>query len=215
MRKSAAAATSAAATSIPSSRSSGVRCTAASSMSSSDEHRHLVDELGRQGLPRRTRGRLILRRSSASWRHLSAFRLRRSRSSRRRAARRSSGWDDPARRAEFHSAPVILLLAILLVIFASVASPWGLIVILVACVLEVGEIAFLRRWARRLDRRTREDDRRGSDDRHAGRSCPVMPPDRDGSHQRRSYGNARCDAGADAGQTVHVQSVDGLMLVVA
>ena len=26
---------------------------------------------------------------------------------------------------------------------------------------------------------------------------------------------ARCDAGADAGQTVHVQSVDGLMLVVA
>jgi membrane protein implicated in regulation of membrane protease activity len=109
---------------------------------------------------------------------------------------------------------VILLLAILLVIVASIASPWGLIVILVACVLEVGEIAFLRRWARRLDRRTKKTT---GAEAMIGAPAEVVEACRPiGTvHINRELWQARCDAGADAGQTVRVQSVDGLMLVVA
>jgi membrane protein implicated in regulation of membrane protease activity len=127
---------------------------------------------------------------------------------------RSSAWDDPARRAGFDTARVILLLAILLVIVASIASPWGLVVILVACVLEVGEIAFLRRWARRLDRRTKKTT---GAEAMIGAPAEVVEACRPiGTvHINGELWQARCDAGADAGQTVHVQSVDGLMLVVA
>ena len=109
---------------------------------------------------------------------------------------------------------MILLLAILLVVFASVASPWGLIVILVACVLEVGEIAFLRRWARRLDRRTKTTT---GAEAMIGAAAEVVEACRPlGTvHINGELWQARCDAGADAGQTVHVQAVDGLLLVVA
>ena len=109
---------------------------------------------------------------------------------------------------------MILLLAILLVIVASIASPWGLIVILVACVLEVGEIAFLRRWARRLDRRTKATT---GEEAMIGAEAEVVEACRPiGTvHINGELWQARCDAGADAGQTVHVQSIDGLMLVVA
>ena len=105
---------------------------------------------------------------------------------------------------------MILLLAILLVIFASVASPWGLIVILVACVLEVGEIAFLRRWARRLDRRTKKTT---GAEAMIGAPAEVVESCRPTGtvHINGELWQARCDAG----ETVHVQSVDGLMLIVA
>jgi membrane protein implicated in regulation of membrane protease activity len=109
---------------------------------------------------------------------------------------------------------MILLLAILLVIVLSVASPWGLVVILVACVLEVGEIAFLRRWAKRLDRRTKKTT---GVEGMIGAPAEVIESCRPiGTvHVNGELWQARCDAGAYAGQTVHVESVDGLMLVVA
>jgi hypothetical protein len=90
----------------------------------------------------------------------------------------------------FDTARVICSSRFLLVIFASVASPWGLIVILVACVLEVGEIAFLRRWARRLDRRTKKTTGAEAMIGAPGRSCRIVPSDRDGPHQRRALAGA-------------------------
>ena len=109
---------------------------------------------------------------------------------------------------------MILLLAILLVIVASIASPWGLIVILVACVLEVGEIAFLRRWARRLDRRTKKTT---GTEAMVGAAAEVVESCRPIGTVRVNgeLWQARCDAGADPGETVRVQAVDGLLLVVA
>ena len=44
---------------------------------------------------------------------------------------------------------MILIIAILLAIFL-VPSPWSIVVLVVACVLEVGEIAVLRRWSKRI-----------------------------------------------------------------
>ena len=107
---------------------------------------------------------------------------------------------------------MILLLVILLVIFASVASPWGLVLILVACVFEVGEIAFLRRWAKRLDRRTKTTT---GAEAMIGAEAEVVEACRPiGTvHINGGLWQARWDAGADAGQTVHVQSFDGLMLL--
>ena len=109
---------------------------------------------------------------------------------------------------------MILLLAILLVIVASIASPWGLIVILVACVLEVGEIAFLRRWARRLDRRTKKTT---GTEAMVGATAEVVESCRPIGTVRVNgeLWQARCDAGADPGETVRVQAVDSLLLVVA
>ena len=48
---------------------------------------------------------------------------------------------------------MILLLAILLVVFVPVAEPWGAVVIIAGCLLEIGEVAVLRRWSHHLDRR--------------------------------------------------------------
>ena len=48
---------------------------------------------------------------------------------------------------------MILIIAILLAIFV-VPSPWNIVVLVVACVLEMGEIAVLRHWSKRIGRRT-------------------------------------------------------------
>jgi len=85
--------------------------------------------------------------------------------------------------------------------------------VLVACVLEVGEIAFLRRWSRRLDRRTKATT---GAEAMIGAPAEVVEACRPlGTvHINGELWQARCDAGADAGETVHVRSVDGLLLVV-
>jgi len=109
---------------------------------------------------------------------------------------------------------VVLLLAILLVVFLSVAPPWSIVVLLVACVLEAGEIVFLRRWAKRLDRKTTKTT---GVEAMIGAPAEVIESCRPiGTvHVNGELWQARCEAGADAGQTVHVESVDGLTLVVS
>jgi membrane protein implicated in regulation of membrane protease activity len=109
---------------------------------------------------------------------------------------------------------VVLLLAILLVVFVSVAPPWSIVLIAVGCVLEVGEIVVLRRWSKRLDRRTA---RTTGSEAMIGEHAQVVEPCRPKGtvHLRGELWAARCEAGADTGETVEVESVDGLILIVA
>jgi membrane protein implicated in regulation of membrane protease activity len=109
---------------------------------------------------------------------------------------------------------VVLLLAILLVVFVSIAPPWSVVVIAIACVLEVGEIIFLRRWAKRLDRRTAKST--GAEAMIGQRAEVVEPCRPKGMVQLRGeLWEALCEGGADRGETVRVKSVDGLTLIVA
>jgi membrane-bound serine protease (ClpP class) len=109
---------------------------------------------------------------------------------------------------------VILLLAILLVVFVSIAPPWSVVVIAIACVLEAGEIVLLRRWAKRLDRRTV---RSTGFEAMIGQRAEVIKPCRpEGMVQvNGELWEARCEDGANKGETVEVKSIDGLTLIVA
>jgi membrane-bound serine protease (ClpP class) len=109
---------------------------------------------------------------------------------------------------------VILLLLILLVVFASVAPPWSIVLILLACLLEAVEIVLLRRWSKRLDRRTK---RTTGAEAMIGQPAEVMEACRpNGTVQLRGeLWEARCEEGAETGETVRVESVEGLTLVVA
>jgi membrane-bound serine protease (ClpP class) len=109
---------------------------------------------------------------------------------------------------------VILLLVILLVVFASVPTPWSVVLILVGCGLEAIEIVLLKRWAKRLDRRTKVTT---GAEAMIGESAEVVEACRpNGTVQLRGeLWEARCDEGADRGDTVRVESLDGLTLVVA
>jgi membrane-bound serine protease (ClpP class) len=109
---------------------------------------------------------------------------------------------------------VVLLLAILLVVFASVPSPWNVVVLAVACVLEVVEIALLRRWSRRLDAGTKQTT--GAEGLIGEQAQVVQPCRPNGTvHVHGELWEARCDAGADTGEIVRVKSLEGLKLVVA
>jgi membrane protein implicated in regulation of membrane protease activity len=109
---------------------------------------------------------------------------------------------------------VILLLVILLVVIASIAWPWSLVLIVIGCGLEVIEITFLRRWAKRLDRRTK---RSTGAESLIGRPAKVVEACRPKGmvHLSGELWQARCDEGADVGETVRVESLDGLTLIVA
>jgi membrane-bound serine protease (ClpP class) len=109
---------------------------------------------------------------------------------------------------------VVLLLAILVVVFASVPTPWNVVVLAVACLLEVGEIVLLRRWARRLDHRTKKTT--GAEGLIGQRAEVVEPCRPNGTvHVHGELWEARCDSGADTGDIVRVKSLEGLKLVVA
>ena len=109
---------------------------------------------------------------------------------------------------------MVLLLFVLLVVFLSVASPWSVILILVGCALEAVEIVLLRRWAKRLDRRTKPTT---GAEAMVGESAEVVEACRPrGTVQLHGeLWEARCEAGADVGEKVRVEAVDGLTLVVA
>jgi membrane protein implicated in regulation of membrane protease activity len=113
-----------------------------------------------------------------------------------------------------HDLRVVLLLVILLVVFASVPAPWNVVLIAIACVLEVFEIILLRRWAGRLDRRTKQTT---GAEALIGEAAQVVEPCRpEGTvHVNGELWQARCDAGADTGDVVRITSLDGLTLVVA
>lgn len=109
---------------------------------------------------------------------------------------------------------MVLLLSILLVVLLPIPSPWDAIVIIAGCVLEIGEVAVLRRWSRRLDRRTK---RSTGAESMIGRTATVVSECRPVGQVRLrgELWEARCADGAAEGDVVRVEEVDELVLVVA
>lgn len=109
---------------------------------------------------------------------------------------------------------MILLLAILVVVFADLDPSVTIAVLVVACIAEVGEIVVLRRWSKRLDRRT--EPTTGSKAMIGERAEVVAACHPTGTvHIHGELWEARCNEGADPGETVRVEAVDGLVLIVA
>ena len=98
--------------------------------------------------------------------------------------------------------------AVFLALFV-LPSPWGLVGVVIAGILEVGETAF---WVS-LSRRSRI--RMGAETLIGARATVITPCRPDG--QVRVQGElwqARCAAGADRGDAVRVSGRDGLTLLV-
>lgn len=108
---------------------------------------------------------------------------------------------------------MILLIGILLVIFL-VPTPWNVVVLAVACVLEAGEIALLRHWSKRIGRRTKATT---GAEAMVGKVAEVTRDCRPKGMVRLDgeLWEARCDAGASRGDSVVVDRLDGLTLVVS
>jgi membrane-bound serine protease (ClpP class) len=101
---------------------------------------------------------------------------------------------------------VILLIAIILAVFLF-PSPWNIVVVVIGIVLEFVEITWGLRLARRMRAQTGAE-------ALVGQAAEVVEPCQpDG--KVRVHGElwqARCEAGADAGDTVRVTAVRGLTL---
>lgn len=109
---------------------------------------------------------------------------------------------------------MILLLAVLLVVLVPLAAPWNAVAIVAGCLLEIVEILVLRRWSGRIGRRLRPTT---GAEAMVGRTGTVVAACRpDGQVRiRGELWAARCSDGADEGETVRVESVDELELVVS
>ena len=107
-----------------------------------------------------------------------------------------------------------MLLTILLVVLLPIGLPWNVLLLVAGCVLEVVEITVLRRWSKRIDRRTT---RTTGAEALIGQAAKVVEACRpEGMVQLRGeLWVARCEEGADPGDTVRVLSLEGLTLVVA
>ena len=104
---------------------------------------------------------------------------------------------------------MVLLIAILVAFFL-VPMPWSLFVLVLGIAGEVGEIV----WGRRLARRWRP---RTGAEAMVGQTAVVASPCRPVG-QVRIHGElwtARCEAGADPGDRVRVDAVEGLELAVS
>jgi membrane protein implicated in regulation of membrane protease activity len=104
---------------------------------------------------------------------------------------------------------MILLLAVLLAVFVA-PSPWNLVIVLAGVILEVGEII----WGRRLARRWRP---KTGAEAMIGKLAKVVADCRpDG--EVKVHGElwaASCARGAGVGETVKIEALDGLTLIVA
>jgi membrane protein implicated in regulation of membrane protease activity len=109
---------------------------------------------------------------------------------------------------------VILIVTILLVFLLGVPSPWDAILIIAGCVLEVGEVIVLRRWSKRIDRRTRPTTGAAA---MIGELARVVEPCRPVGmvEVNGELWKARCDEGADPGETVEVKAIEKLTLIVS
>jgi membrane-bound serine protease (ClpP class) len=102
---------------------------------------------------------------------------------------------------------VLFILAV--VLFVTVPAPWNAVLFGVLLVLGVFEVGYW--WRKVKDRRvqTGAETLAGRDAKVVADCRPVGQVSLDGALWR-----ARCDGGADAGETVVVTARDGLMLVV-
>jgi membrane protein implicated in regulation of membrane protease activity len=109
---------------------------------------------------------------------------------------------------------MILIVTILVVILFGVPSPWDAILIIAGCLLEVGEVIVLRRWSKRIDRRTRPTTGAAA---MIGEIARVVEPCRPLGmvELNGELWKARCDEGADPGETVEVDAIEKLTLVVS
>jgi membrane protein implicated in regulation of membrane protease activity len=107
---------------------------------------------------------------------------------------------------------VILLLGIYLAVFV-LDTPWSIVVLVAACVIEPFEIAFLRNWSKRIGRRTKATT--GAEAMIGKRAEVVQECRPDGTVRvDGELWEAHCEQGASRGATVQIASVRELTLVV-
>ena len=104
---------------------------------------------------------------------------------------------------------MVFVLALLIALFF-VPSPWSVIVILAGAVAEVGEVI----WGRRLAQRWRP---RTGAEAMIGETAQVVTECRPRGQVRvrGELWEAVADEGADPGDTVRIEAIDGLTLIVA
>ena len=102
---------------------------------------------------------------------------------------------------------MVLALAIVLALF--LPWPWNLIVLVLGVILEIGEVV----WGRRLAKRWRP---RTGAEAMIGLEAEVASPCRPRGQVRvlGELWDATCEEGAEPGEIVRVTRVDGLRLVV-
>jgi membrane-bound serine protease (ClpP class) len=103
----------------------------------------------------------------------------------------------------------VLLVAAIVAAFLFVSSPWGIVLVAVAAVLELAETAFWIRFSRRRHVQVGAETL-------AGAVAVVTEPCRPLGQIRLAgeLWQARCDAGADKGDHVRVVGRSGLVLAV-
>jgi membrane protein implicated in regulation of membrane protease activity len=109
---------------------------------------------------------------------------------------------------------VILLISILIVVLVPVEEPWGAVIIIAGCLLEVVEITVLRKWSKHMGKTMKPTT---GAEAMIGKTATVVSPCRPRGTVRvhGELWDARCDDGADPGATVRVDAIDGLLLVVS
>jgi membrane protein implicated in regulation of membrane protease activity len=103
---------------------------------------------------------------------------------------------------------VLLLIALALAIFV-LPSPWGVVVVVVAGVIDVTEVAVGLWWSKRRKATVGTDALVGTTGVAVGDLWPEGQVKVNGEIWR-----ARCDGGCDAGTSVIVRAIDGLTLQV-
>jgi membrane protein implicated in regulation of membrane protease activity len=109
---------------------------------------------------------------------------------------------------------MIFLLCLLLAIFLPISTTWAAILVIAGCVLEIGEVAVLRRWSKRLDKRVPVA---AGAETMVGETGTVVSACRPNGtvRIRGELWSARCAEGADAGASVRVDALDELELIVS
>jgi membrane-bound serine protease (ClpP class) len=103
---------------------------------------------------------------------------------------------------------VLLVIALLLAIFV-LPSPWGLIAVVVAGALEIGETGLFIWWSKRRNASVGIDTLVGRRGVAVGDLWPIGQVKVGGE-----IWQARCDGGCQTGTEVVIRSVEGLTLVV-
>ncbi len=101
-----------------------------------------------------------------------------------------------------------LVLAILLALFV-LHSPWGLVVIIVACIWEVGQILGSIWWSTRRRAQVGAEALEGQPARVVDRCDPYGKVS-----VRGEIWSARCESGAEIDETVRISGLNGLTLIV-
>jgi membrane-bound serine protease (ClpP class) len=103
---------------------------------------------------------------------------------------------------------VLFLIALLLALFV-LPSPWGVVTLVVAGVLDVGETLLFLWWSKRRRASVGVETLVGRTGVAVGDLWPTGQIKVDGE-----IWGARCDGGCDSGTEVVVRSIEGLTLVV-